>query len=89
MIPAIYRERSGSELAFGVLRALMMSYQLWGLDGGLQLSELSDYLHTSEHRLDGVLAYLAGEGLVSFHGGDGVVRLTNDGARDLLAHIAP
>jgi hypothetical protein len=48
------------------------------------MSQLSDALRTTEPRLDGVLNYLAGEGLVCIDRGRSTVRLTDDGARDLL-----
>ncbi len=84
MMPGACRVRSGSELVFGVLKALMVSYRLWGSSSGLEMSQLSDALRTTEPRLDGVLNYLAGEGLVCIDRGRSTVRLTDDGARVLL-----
>jgi hypothetical protein len=86
MVLGACRERSGSELVFGVLKALMVSYRLWGSSSGLERSLLSDVLRTTEPDLGGVLDYLAGEGLVSVDVATGTVRLTDHGARDLLVN---
>jgi Mn-dependent DtxR family transcriptional regulator len=76
------RERSGCELAFGLLKTLMIGYQLWGVDSGVELAELAESLCTSDQRVDGVVTYLTGEGLVCVDQA-GTVRLT-DHARRLL-----
>ena len=78
------RERSGSEVVFALLRNLMIAYQLWGAGGVLELSALAGVLRVSDHRVGGVLAYLAREGLVSLDEGAGTVRLTAEGVRHLL-----
>jgi len=78
------RDRSGSELSFALLRALMTGYQLWGTESRLLLTDLTIFLQTSPVRLNGVVAYLAVEGLVSLDGANGTVQLTERGARDLM-----
>ncbi len=80
----VCRERTSCELAFGVLKALMVSYSLWGSSSGLEPSQLSAALQTGEIGLDGVLDYLAAEGLVYTEASSGRVRLTDRAARDLL-----
>ena len=85
MVPGVCRERTGCELAFGILKTLMVSYSLWGSSSGLEPSQLSDALQTSEPDLDGILDYLAGEGLVCTEAGTGRVRLTDRAARDFLS----
>lgn len=77
--------KSGSELVFASLRALMSAYQLWGAQSRCHLSELSVLLHTSEDWLWGVMAYLDAEGLVSLDRSAATVALTPEGARNLLA----
>jgi hypothetical protein len=62
----------------------MVSYHLWGSLSGMQRRHLSDTLRITDPDLDGILDYLAGEGLVSIDPGSGVVHLTDHGARDLL-----
>ena len=84
-----YRERSRSELVFGVLKTLMMSYRLWGSSSGMERAHLSDALRTTEPHLGGVLDYLAAEGLVHIDAGSGTVRLTDQGARALLVNSPP
>jgi len=84
MMPGIVRERNNCELAFGVLKALMVSYSLWGSYSGLEPSDLSCTLQASPPELASVLDYLAGEGLVSIDPNSGRVRLTDRGADDLL-----
>ncbi len=88
MIPELDRERSGSELVFGLLKTLMVGYQLWGAESALHVGELAGCLHTTDTRVTGLVVYLAGEGLVSVDRGTGTVRLTEHGARDLL-HVPP
>ncbi len=77
--------KSGSELVFASLRALMSAYQLWGAQSRCHLSELSVLLHTSEDWLWGVMAYLDAEGLVSLDRSAATVALTPEGARNLMA----
>lgn len=84
MGPVGERERSGSEVVFGLLKTLMIAYQLWGIDSHLELSALCRSLRTTEHHMGGVLAYLAGQGLVYMDVAAGTVRLSESGARDLL-----
>ena len=79
------RERTGCELAFGILKTLMVGYSLWGPSSGLEPSSLSDALHSSEPDMDGILAYLSGEGLVSIDPQTGSVRLTDRAAREFLS----
>jgi hypothetical protein len=86
MVSGACRARSGSELVFGVLKALMVSYHLWGSSSGLERSHLSEALRTTEPDLGGVLDYLMGEGLVSVDVDTGTVRLTDHGAHDLLVN---
>ncbi len=88
MIPELDRERSGGELVFGLLRTLMVGYQLWGAESGLHVGELAGCLRTTDTRVAGLVVYLASEGLVAIDRGAGTVRLTEDGARDLL-HVPP
>jgi hypothetical protein len=81
------QERSGSELVFGVLKTLMIGYRFWGVLSGFELAQLSGFLRTTETRLDLVLTYLAAEGLVSLDKTAGTVRLSDHGARHLLAEL--
>jgi hypothetical protein len=76
--------RSGSELVFASLRALMSAYQLWGAHSRCHLSELAVLLHTSEDWLWGVMAYLDAEGLVNLDRSAATVALTAEGARNLM-----
>ena len=80
------REHSTSEVVFGVLKTLMVSYHLWGSSSGLERSLLSDALRTTEPSLEGALDYLTGEGLVCIDPDTGAVRLTDHGVRDLLGN---
>jgi hypothetical protein len=84
MMPATAREPSGSELVFGLLRTLMIGYQLWGAESGLEVAELSASLHTSGGGIGTALRFLSGEGLVSVDERAGTVSLTASGARHLL-----
>ncbi len=88
MIPEHNRERSGSELVFGLLKTLMVGYQLWGTEAALHVGELAGCLRTTDSRLTGLVVLLAGEGLVAIDRRSGTVRLTEIGARDLL-HVSP
>ena len=83
MIPQ-RRERSGSELVFSLLKTLMVGYQIWGADSELDVSQLSGFLRTTDARLDGAVAFLAGEGLVSHDKARRTVCLTDIGAHNLL-----
>lgn len=76
--------KSGSELVFASLRALMSAYQLWGAQSRCHLSELSVLLNTSEDWLWGVMAYLDAEGLVTLDRSTGTVSLTPAAARNLM-----
>ena len=84
---AIIRQRSGSEVVFGVLKTLMMGYQMWGPASAFELRQLCGSLRTSETRLGGVLTYLASEGLVALDASAGTVRLSDHGARKLLSEL--
>ena len=84
MVLATARERSGSELVFGLLRTLMIGYQLWGCGSGLQLTELSAALQTTASRLAAALRFLSREGLICVDEGAGTVRLSHSGADHLL-----
>jgi len=88
VIPGADRKRSGSELVFGVLKTLMIGYQLWGAESSVELSELCGALRTTDRRVGGILAYLAAEGLVTLDRAAGTVRLTAAGARHLLCQSA-
>jgi len=85
MMPGTNRERSGCELVFGVLKALMVGYRLWGHDSGVTLRELAEFLGAPDTRIGGVVGFLVGEGLVVVSLDEGVVRLTDQGAQALLA----
>src|SRR5512142_925009 len=78
------RERSASELVFGLLRTLMTGYQLWGAACGLDLAQLAAALRTTDGRIAMALCYLSGEGLVCVDEMAGTVRLSDSGARHLL-----
>jgi hypothetical protein len=78
------RERSRSELVFGLLRTLMIGYQLWGAGSGMQLAELPAALCTTGGMIGAVLRFLSGEGLVCVDEIAGTVRLSDSGARHLL-----
>jgi len=78
------RERSGSELVFGLLKTLMIAYQFWGDDGGIELSALSGSLHTSDHCIGGAVSFLAHEGWVQVDERTGIVRLTDNGVQHFL-----
>ncbi len=79
------RERSHGELAFGVLKVLMTGYRLWGADSVVGLCDLRVVLRASNPGLHHVARFLVDEGLVDFDSGAETVRLTADGAQDLLA----
>lgn len=89
MIPDAKRERSGSELVFGLLKTLMAAYQLWGSSSALNLEELAGCLRSTDTRVASLAAYLAGEGLVALDKSGGTVRLTESGARNLLQPVSP
>jgi hypothetical protein len=84
MAPGNDRERSGSEVVFGLLKTLMIAYQLWGADSHLEPAALCRSLRTTDRHMGGLLAYLADQGLVCLDSTTGTVRLTEHGARDLL-----
>ena len=84
MTPGRGRERSGSELVFGLLKMLMIGYHMWGACSGLELSELPTVLRTTDKTLGVALQYLSREGLVCFDEAAGTVRLSDSGARHLL-----
>ena len=84
MMLATARERSGSELVFGLLRTLMIGYQLWGVGSAVQLAELPAALQTTGSRLGTALRFLSREGLVCVDEVAGTVRLSDSGARHLL-----
>lgn len=78
------RDRSASELVFGVLKTLMAGYQIWGTGSGVQLAELCGFLRTTDGRLVNAIAFLTDEGLVCLDEIAGTVRLTDSGARNLF-----
>jgi hypothetical protein len=78
------RERSGSELVFGLLRTLMIGYQLWGVGSGVELAQLPDALGTTGSSIATALRFLSGEGLIWVDEDAGTVRLSDSGARHLL-----
>jgi hypothetical protein len=82
------RERSGSELAFGLLKSLMIGYRLWGTESVLELSELPTFLGTTGSRLGSVLSLLVFEGLICLDQTAGTVRLSASGARNLLGETS-
>ncbi len=82
------RERSHGELAFGVLKMLMTGYRLWGVDSVVGLGDLRALLGASHPRLQHVARFLVDEGLVDFDSGAETVRLTADGAENLLTEQA-
>ena len=84
MTLAAARERSGSELVFGLLRTLMIGYQLWGVGSGLDLADLPATLHSTHVKIGTALRYLSHEGLVQVDEEAGTVRLSDSGARRLL-----
>jgi hypothetical protein len=84
MILATARERSGGELVFGLLRTLMIGYQLWGVDSAVQLTELPAALQTTGNKLGAALRFLSGEGLICVDEVAGTVRLSDSGARHFL-----
>jgi len=77
-------ERSGSELVFSVLRALMTAYQFWGPESRLELSALCAIIGASDHDVRGALIFLTQEGLVAHDQATDTARLTVNGARNLL-----
>lgn len=79
-------ERSGSELVFSVLRALMTAYQFWGAESGLELSALCAIVGATDPHVRGALVFLAQEGLVMHDQTTDTARLTESGARNLLGH---
>lgn len=84
MTPATARERSGSELVFGLLRTLMIGYQLWGGSSGVQLTELPAALQTTGGKVGTALGFLSSEGLICVDEVAGTVRLSDSAARHLL-----
>ena len=84
MALATARERSGSELIFGLLRTLMIGYRLWGCGSGVQLTELSAALQTTASRLAAALRFLSREGLICVDERAGTVRLSHSGAHHLF-----
>jgi hypothetical protein len=87
MMSEVNRERSGSELVFSLLKTLMVGYHLWGTDSAVSLEELAGCLRTTDTRVAGLVVYLVGEGLVVLDDGAGTVRLTENGARNLLYRV--
>ncbi len=85
MALATVRERSGSELVFGLLRTLMIGYQLWGAGSVLDLADLPAALRATGAGLGTALRFLSSEGLVDVDEAAGTVRLSDIGARRLLA----
>jgi hypothetical protein len=84
MTPVSARERSGSELVFGLLRTLMIGYQLWGVGSELELGELPAALRTSGAGVGSAVRFLASEGLVEVDEMTSTIRLSNSGAQRLL-----
>lgn len=78
------RERSGSELVFGLLRILMIGYQLWGAGSAVELAQLPATLRTTGSSITTALRFLSGEGLIWVDEVAGTVRLSDAGARHLL-----
>lgn len=78
------RERSGSELVFGLLRTLMIGYQFWGVGSGVELAQLPDALRTTGSSITTALRFLSREGLICVDEDAGTVRLSDSGARHLL-----
>jgi len=78
------RERSGSELVFGLLRTLMIGYQFWGVGSGVQLTELPAALQATGSKVGTALRFLVSEGLICVDEVAGTVRLSDSGARQLL-----
>jgi hypothetical protein len=89
MMPEVNRERSGSELVFCLLKTLMVGYRMWGMDSALSLGELAGCLRTTDTRVATLAVQLANEGLVVLDQGAGTVRLSENGARDLLCRARP
>ena len=87
MSPRSEHDHRSGELVFGVLRMLMIGYQFWGRSSSFEVQHLSTFLRTTEARLRAALAYLTTEGLVSLDTTAGTVRLSDSGARDLLAEL--
>jgi len=84
MALAAARERSGSELVFGLLRTLMIGYQLWGVSSSMQLTELPAALQTTSSKIGTALRFLTSEGLICVNEVAGTVRLSDFGAHHLL-----
>ena len=87
MIPGSEHDHRSGELVFGALRVLMIGYRFWGASSGFEVQHLSTFLRTTETRLHAVLVYLTTEGLVSLDTAAGTVRLSDSGARALLADV--
>ena len=81
---ATVRERSGSELVFGLLRTLMIGYQLWGVSSGVQLTECPAALETTGSKVGTALRFLSSEGLICVDEVAGTVRLSDSRARHLI-----
>lgn len=71
-------------MVFGLLRTLMIAYQLWGVSSGVQLSELPAALQATGSRVGTALRFLSSEGLICVDEVAGTVRLSDSGARHLL-----
>jgi len=84
MMLATVRERSGSELVFGLLRTLMIGYQLWGCGSGVQLTELPEALQTTANKIGTALRFLSSEGLICVDEVAGTARLSDSGVQHLL-----
>lgn len=81
---SVPQESEGGQLAFDILRALMIGYQLWGIHSRWHLDDLCRFLGASEALLGVAVDELDGAGVVRLDRNAGTVRLTRSGAHQFL-----
>lgn len=78
------RDRSGPELVFGLLRALVNARLLWGATSSLSIVSLQHLLRATPEQLNGALTYLLDLELVHVDVQEEVVQLSDQALRKLM-----
>ncbi|MBI4515922.1 MAG: hypothetical protein HY699_08930 [Deltaproteobacteria bacterium] len=79
------RQRSGSEVAFSLLRLLAKGYYLWGDECDVSLAELPRTIRTNRSELAQVIAQLWDLNLVALDKRRHTIRLSSDGVGQLVS----